>query len=96
MGSDMTRFTDAIYHRQDWYDFEETVFSRRMLKILLLIDGKRTATEISETLSIEPHTLMPEFAHLVELELIHTKTGIISAGVSGLFYHNSLTANTDG
>lgn len=88
MESNVTRFTDAIYHRQDSYDFEETDFSRRMLKVFFLVDGNRTVTEISELLNIDPHTLMPEFANLVKIELIQTKKGIISAGLSGLFSSN--------
>ena len=89
MGLNKTGFTDAIYHRQDCFDFEETVFSFRMLKTLLLVDGKRSAAEISEILSIETYALMPEFANLVEMGLIQTKVRVIPAGVSGLFCSNN-------
>ncbi len=89
MSSNMTRFTDAIYHRKNRYDFRETVFTRRMLKILLLIDGRKTVSEISRILSIETYHLMPEFAHLVKLGLIQTEGGLFSAGVADLFYSDS-------
>lgn len=95
MGLNKTGFTDTIYHRQDWYDFEETVFSFRMLKILLLIDGERTTAKISEILSIETYTLMPEFANLIEMGLIQIKTRTISAASSGLFYSNTPGPQTE-
>lgn len=95
MGLNMTKFTGAIYHRHDWYDFKETVFSHRMLKILLLIDGKRTVAEISEILSIETYTLMPEFANLLEMGLIQTKVGAISSEISSLLYSNTTTPQAE-
>ena len=89
MAANVIRFTDAVYHRQNRYDFQDTLFSRRMLKILLLIDGKRPVEEISQELSTPIHTLMPEFASLVKLGLIQTKESIVSAGVSDLVFSDA-------
>ncbi len=95
MSSNMTRFTDAVYHRKDRYDFGKTIFTRRMLKILLLVDGKKTVANISTILSIETNSLIPEFSNLVKLGLIQTQGGIISAGVSDLFYEESVAPQSE-
>lgn len=86
MSANMTRFTDAVYHRKERYDFGKTVFTRRMLKVLLLVDGERTVSGVSKILSTDSYALMPDFAKLVKLGLIQTEGGIISAGISDLFY----------
>ncbi len=80
----MTRFSDAVYHRKDKYEFGMTVFTRRDLKVLLLIDGKKTIAEISGILASDVSSLVPHFVRLVQLGLIQTEDGSISAGVDDL------------
>ncbi len=75
----MTRFSDAVYHRKDRYDFAMTVFTRKDLKVLLLIDGRKTVAEISGIFASDASALMPQFAKLVKLGLIQTEDGSITA-----------------
>ncbi len=89
MGSDMTKFTDAVYQKKESYDFGKTEFSRRELKILLTIDGEKSVAEIAEKLSSDSTALMPDFARLVKLGLIQTEGGIISAGVSDVLFNDT-------
>ena len=89
MTANVIRFTDAVYHRKDRYDFEEMTFTRRMLKILLLLDGNRTVEEISQTLSTPIHILMPEFASLVRNGLIQTEDSIVSTDASEIVFSDA-------
>jgi len=89
MNRDMIRFSDAVYLKKEKYDFESTEFTRRELKVLLLIDGTRTVSEIAELLSADPYPLMPSFAKLIMLGLIQTDGGIISGGVNDIFFSDS-------
>ncbi len=82
MSSDVSKFTDAVYHKKQNYDFGKTDFTRRELKILLAIDGKKSVAEVASRLSSDVSTLMPDFARLVKLGLIQTEGGIVSAGIS--------------
>jgi len=82
----MTRFSDAVYHRKDKYDFGMTVFTRRDLKVLLLIDGKKTVAEISGILASDTSSLTPHFVRLVQLGLIQTEDGSVSAEVDDLIF----------
>ncbi len=89
MSSDMTKFTEAVYQKMESYDFGKTEFSRRELKILLIIDGKKSVAEIAETLSSDSTVLMPDFARLVKLGLIQTEGGIMSAGISDVVFNDT-------
>ena len=89
MSSDVTRFSDAVYHKQSSYDFGETLFTRRELKILLLIDGDKSVADIASTLSTDINTLMADFIKLVKLGLIQTEGGIVSSGISDLILDDS-------
>lgn len=82
MSSDVSKFTDAVYQKKQNYDFGKTDFTRRELKILLTIDGKKSVAEVACLLASDADTLMPDFARLVKLGLIQTEGGIISAGIS--------------
>lgn len=86
MNSNMIGFSDAVYHRKDKYDFGMTIFSPMDLKVLVLIDGKRTVSEIAGILSSDAYSLMPQFVKLVKLRIIHTEDGIISAGAADLVF----------
>ena len=89
MSSDMTKFSDAVYHKKDRYDFGETIFTRRELKILMLIDGEKDVSEISTSLSTDISTIMADFIKLVQLGLIQTEGGIVSTGLSDLTFDDS-------
>lgn len=89
MRTSMTPFSEAVYHRQDFYDFEATEFTRRELKVLLLIDGERTVSDIAQLLATDSNTLMPAIASLVRLNLIQTEQGIVSTGIADLIYSDS-------
>lgn len=91
MSSTMTKFSDAVYHRRDSYDFAMTVFSRKELKVLLLIDGKKTISAISRLLETDAHSLMPQIVKLVKLGLIQTEGGIISSGATDLIFSEKNT-----
>ena len=89
MSSEMTKFSDAVYHKKDRYDFVETIFTRRELKILMLIDGEKDVSEISASLSTGISTLMADFIKLVQLGLIQTEGGIVSTGLSDLTFDDN-------
>ena len=89
MSVETTTFADAVYHKKDRYDFEETLFTRRELKILLMIDGNKSVADIAQSLSTDIATLMAEFIKLVKLGLIQTEGGIVSTGSSDLIFDNS-------
>ena len=89
MSSDVTGFSDAVYHKQSSYDFVETIFTRRELKILLLIDGTKSVADIANALSMDIATLMADFIKLVKLGLIQTEGGIVSSGISDLILDDS-------
>lgn len=88
MSTTMTKFSDAVYHKKEMYDFDKMEFSRRELKILLLVNGSKTVADISTLLSEDYSTLMPDFARLVQLGLIQTEGGIVSAGTSDIMYNS--------
>ncbi len=89
MNSEMTKFSDAVYHKKDRYDFGETIFTRRELKILMLIDGEKNVSDISTSLSADISTLMGDFIKLVQLGLIQTEGGIVSTGLADLTFTDS-------
>ena len=89
MSSDMTKFSDAVYHKKDKYDFGETIFTRRELKILMLVDGEKSVSDISTSLSTGISTLMGDFIKLVQLGLIQTEGGIVSSGTADLIFADS-------
>lgn len=89
MSSDMTKFSDAVYHKKDRYDFGETIFTRRELKILVLIDGEMSVADISASLLTDISTLMGDFIKLVQLGLIQTEGGIVSTGIADLTFEAS-------
>jgi predicted transcriptional regulator len=89
MNSEMTKFSDAIYHKKDRYDFAETIFTRRELKILALVDGEKSVSDISTSLSTDISTLMGDFIKLVQLGLIQTEGGIVSSGAADLIFNDS-------
>ena len=93
MSASMTRFSDAVYHRKERFEFGKTIFTRRMLRVLLLIDGEKSVSDISETLNTNAYNLMPDFAKLVKLGLIQTEGGIISAGIADLIYSDDNQAS---
>ena len=89
MGSTMTKFSDAVYHRQELNKFGEMEFSRRELKILILLDGEKSVSDVAESLSAKPYALMPAFANLVKKGLIQTEGDIISAGDTDIVYSDA-------
>ncbi len=86
MSATMTRFSDAIYHRTDNYTFRITEFTRRELRVLLLVDGKNTISDIADILSADPYKLLPDVAKLVQLSLIQTEGEIFSADTTALVF----------
>ena len=89
MSSEMTKFSDAVYHKKDRYDFGETIFTRRELKILMMIDGEKNVSDIAASLSTTISTLMGDFIKLVQLGLIQTEGGIVSTGFTDLTFDTS-------
>lgn len=89
MDSEMTKFSDAVYHKKNRYDFGETIFTRRELKILILIDGEKNVSDISAALSSDISTLMGDFIKLVQLGLVQTEGGIVSTSTADLTFDNS-------
>ncbi len=89
MSSEMTNFTDAIYHKKESYDFGKTDFTRREIKVLLSINGKKSVAEIAELLVIDIRVLMPDIARLVKLGLIQTEGEIIFKDISDVFINDS-------
>lgn len=94
MGSTITKFSDAVYHRQENYDFGVTEFTRRELQLLLTIDGIKSVSEISALLSQDYASLMPDFAKLVRLGLIQTEDNIISTEMTDLIFNESDDTST--
>lgn len=95
MTSNMTQFSNAVYHRKEKYDFELTEFTRRELKVILLADGKRTVDEISALLGTTPYSLLPDFANLVRLNLMQTEGGIMSSDAADLLFTSSVNPHVE-
>jgi hypothetical protein len=86
MSTTMTRFSDAIYYRTEKYTFRTTEFTRRQLRVLFLMDGKNTLSDIADILSADPYKLLPDVAKLVQLGLIQTDAEIFSADTAALVF----------
>ena len=86
MSATMTRFSDAIYHRTEKYTFSITEFTRRELRVLFLMDGKNTVSDIADILSADPYKLLPDVAKLVQLGVIQTEGEIFSADTAALVF----------
>lgn len=79
-------FANAVYTRHEIYDFSATIFSRRELKVLLMINGRRSVSHIARMLGTGQATLKPVFARLVRLGLIQTEETLVSTDEADLFF----------
>ncbi|MEE4243055.1 MAG: hypothetical protein V2I36_16455 [Desulfopila sp.] len=86
MSTTMTRFSDAVYQRTENYSFATTEFTRRELRILLLMNGKKTVSAIADILKTDSERLLPDVAKLVRLGLIQTEGEIYSADTAALVF----------
>jgi len=78
-------FSKTVYHRQGSYDLAPTIFSRRELKVLIMVNGRRSVSHIAKITGTDPATLKPVFARLVQLGLIQTEDTLVPKDETDLF-----------
>ncbi len=91
----VTSFSNAVYHRPDRYHLPATIFSRLELKVLLMVNGRRSVTYIARLLGTNSTALKPVFARLVKLSLIQTEDTLVSTDEADLFLEKKEEAPSD-